>query len=128
MNIFWLSKYYSFNILLYFSLFANILYIFYAIYLFKIKICNGVLCVVDPFIYSWFYYFICIIIVCFFALILLIEHFIYKLNKLQNNHVVIEKSNLKSFIFSICIFCLVLLFLLFFAISILLLNISSSID
>ena len=128
MNIFWLSKYCSFNILLYFSLFANILYIFYAIYLFKIKIFNGLLCVIDAFIYSWFYYFICIIVVCFLAVILLIERFLYKLNKLQNNHVVLEKSNLKSFIFSICIFCFVLLFLVFFTISTLLLNISSHID
>ena len=128
MNIFWLSKYCSFNILLYFSLFANILYIFYAIYLFKIKIFNWLLCVIDAFIYSWFYYFICIIVVCFLAVILLIERFLYKLNKLQNNHVVLEKSNLKSFIFSICIFCFVLLFLVFFTISALLLNISSHID
>lgn len=128
MKFFGLSKYYSLNILLYFSLVANILYVFYAIYLFNIKSCTGLLCVLDPFVYSLFYYLVCIFIVAIFFILLCIEYILQKSKKVKNNIKVIENILLKRVLFFIGGSSLLFLVLMFFTILIFLLNISANID
>ena len=127
MKLFSLSKYYSLNILCYFSLFANVVYIFYAIYLFKIRTCNGLLCMLDPFIYSLFYYFICITITILLVIALLIEVFLRK-SKKDNEFSVSKYKVLKNIMFVLGFFSFILLYLMFFYILNFLINVSANID
>jgi len=69
MHKFNLNKYYTLNILAYFSLITNIFYIFYGLYLFKIyPQTHPNSWSIDPIVYSAIYYGICFLI---YAVILL---------------------------------------------------------
>ena len=128
MKFFWLSKYYSLNILLYFSIFANFVYIFFAFYLFKIRTCSGLLCFFDPLVYSLFYYFGCITIVFILSISLLMEYNFYRLKKSSNNHYILENNFFKKLIIFISSFCFLLIFFVFFIILKILLYIGANID
>ena len=128
MNLFWLSKYFSFNLLLYFSLFSNIIYFFLAIYLFKIRTCNGLFCELDPYIYSLFYFCCCIAIIFILLITLLIEYFLNKSKKININHKSLTNKFLKFSIFSICNFCIIFTFFMFLYFLKFLLFVSSNID
>lgn len=127
MKLFLLSRYCFLNLLLNFSLFANIVYVFYAIYLFKIRACNDFLCMLDPYIYSFFYYFICIAISILLIVALLIEIFLRKSNK--DNELVMGKHKvLKEILLVLGFFSFILLYLIFFSILSFLIKVSANVD
>ena len=108
-------------------MFANIVYVFYAIYLFKIRTCNGLLCSIDPYIYSLFYYFICIAIAILIVIALLIELFLRK-SKKDNELSVSKYKVLKNFMLILGTFNFIILCFVFFYILNFLMDITASID
>lgn len=108
-------------------MFANIVYVFYAIYLFKIRTCNGLLCSIDPYIYSLFYYFICITIAILLVIALLIELFLRK-SKKDNELSVSKYKVLKNFMLILGTFNFIILCFVFFYILNFLMDITASID
>lgn len=124
MKIFRFSNYYSLDILALFSLFSNIAYLFWAIYFFNFKTCNGTLCSLDPFIFSFIYYTICIVILVIIFVLLLIEFLLKK--KYKDMH--INYSTKTKIILAISCICTTLSFIAFTYFLTFLLKISANID
>ena len=90
MKFFNLSKFYVLNILAYFSLVANFVYVFYAIYLFKFKNCSGLLAEFEPLVYTGIYYFYCALIIVVLFLFIFIEFMLRKTGKIKTYQTVIS--------------------------------------
>ncbi len=128
MKNFNLSKFYVLNILAYFSLLANFIYVFYAIYLFKFKELSDFFAELEPFICTGIYYLCCAFIIVILLVLALIEFCLRKIGKIKTYNQLPENKNLAKSILSLSIIGVLFVYSVLFFLLHLFLEISSKID
>ena len=128
MKFFNLSKFYVLNILAYFSLVANFVYVFYAIYLFKFKNCSGLLAEFEPLVYTGIYYFYCALIIVVLFLFIFIEFMLRKTGKIKTYNQLLTNKKLSTNLFVISIIGVLFVYGVLITLFYLFLQVSSNID
>lgn len=128
MKLFNLSKFYVLNVLAYFSLIANFIYVFYAIYLFKFKELSEFFAELEPFICTGIYYICCALVIVILLVLALIEFGLRKIGKIKTYNQLPENKKLAKSIFVLSIIGVLFVYFVLFFLLHLFVEISSKID